>query len=180
MAVQNQTGRFPNKWDKTGTVVENMEYDKVLVKLDGSGRLTTRNRRFVKKIISPPDLPNVDMPVVRANSDIGGSKGEDLLPGNVVDTVDPIGREELHSSVDGRDDISEEVNPITSVDVPGQTVQPVVSSPAVQPTPRRSGRIRKPNVRYSAEEYDLSKVSGTKKVITNQGWKKARRRKLSP
>merc|ERR1719320_402506 len=58
VAVQNQKGRFPKKWDKTGVVVENMDHDKVLVKMDGSRRLTTRNRRFVKKIISPQDLPD--------------------------------------------------------------------------------------------------------------------------
>merc|ERR1711942_90788 len=58
VAVQNQKGRFPKKWDKTGVVVENMDHDKVLVRMDGSRRLTTRNRRFVKKIISPQDLPD--------------------------------------------------------------------------------------------------------------------------
>merc|ERR1711954_52367 len=58
VAVQNQKGRFPKKWDKTGVVVENMDHDKVLVRMDGSRRLTTRNRRFVKKIISPRDLPD--------------------------------------------------------------------------------------------------------------------------
>merc|ERR1711954_478947 len=57
VAVQNQKGRFPKKWDKTGVVVENMDHDKVLVGMDGSRRLTTRNRRFLKKIISPQDLP---------------------------------------------------------------------------------------------------------------------------
>ena len=61
VAVQNQTGRFPKKWDKTGTVIENQDFDKVLVKLDGSGRLTVRNRRFVKKIVSPPDLMDVPL-----------------------------------------------------------------------------------------------------------------------
>ena len=180
MAVQNQTGRFPNKWDKTGTVVENMDYDKVLVKLDGSGRLTTRNRKFVKKIISPPDLPIDVVPVVRTRSDINDSGREDLQPEDVVDIVNPIEREMLHSSMDGRDVIGEEVGPVSSVDVPDQTVQPVVSSPVVQPTESRPVRTRRPNVRYSAEEYDLSKISGTKKVITDQGWKKARRCKLSP
>ena len=45
VAVQNQTGRFPNKWDKTGVVMENMDHDKVLVRMDGSRRLTTRIRR---------------------------------------------------------------------------------------------------------------------------------------
>ena len=62
-------------------------------------------------------------------------------------------------------------------------MQPIESraSPVVEPTGSRPVRIRKPNVRYNAEEYDLSKVSGTKKVITDQGWKKAKRKsKLSP
>merc|ERR1719347_2330703 len=58
VAVQNQKGRFPKKWDKTGVVLENLDHDKVLVRMDGSRRLTTRNRRFVKKIISPRDLPD--------------------------------------------------------------------------------------------------------------------------
>merc|ERR1712081_42110 len=61
VAVQNQKGRFPKKWDKTGVVVENMDHDKVLIKMDGSMRLTTRNRRFLKKIISPQDLPDQSM-----------------------------------------------------------------------------------------------------------------------
>ena len=91
VAVQNQTGRFPKKWDKTGKVVENQDYDKVLVKLDGSGRLTTRNRRFVKKIISPPDLAQTDVrqaqPITSGcniddrTSDAGG----DVLAGHLVD-----------------------------------------------------------------------------------------------
>ena len=34
VAVQNQTGRFPKKWDKTGVVMENMDHDKVLVRMD--------------------------------------------------------------------------------------------------------------------------------------------------
>ena len=97
--------------------------------------------------------------------------------------------EGTHSSMDGRDVVSEDGSPVSSVDVPVQAVVPShsvpppvnESSPAVQPTVGRPVRTRKPNVRYNAEEYDLSKVSGTKKVITDQGWKKAkRRRKLSP
>ena len=56
VAVQNQTGRFPTKWDKTGTVVGNLNHDKVRIQLDGSRQITGRNRRFVKKIASPPDL----------------------------------------------------------------------------------------------------------------------------
>ena len=38
-------------------VVENMDHDKVLVRMDGSRRLTTRNRRFVKKIGANDKVP---------------------------------------------------------------------------------------------------------------------------
>ena len=47
VSVQNQTGRHPNKWDKTGIVLENQKHDKVLVRLDGSRRTTIRNRKYV-------------------------------------------------------------------------------------------------------------------------------------
>merc|ERR1719431_1699126 len=89
VAVQNQTGRFPKKWDKTGTVVENQKYDKVLVKLDGSGRLTTRNRRFVKKIVSPPDPAQTGIP--RAQSDVLVNDDADVIPdggGDIIPELD--------------------------------------------------------------------------------------------
>ena len=46
--VQNQTGPKPGKWDKSGQVVECKENDQYVVKVDGSGRLTLRNRRFLR------------------------------------------------------------------------------------------------------------------------------------
>ncbi|KAJ8365105.1 hypothetical protein SKAU_G00139360 [Synaphobranchus kaupii] len=56
--VQNQTGPYPNKWDRTGSVVEVRQHDQYVVKIDGSGRITLRNRRFLRKF-SPVrnDLP---------------------------------------------------------------------------------------------------------------------------
>ena len=50
--VQNQAGRYANKWDKSGTVVETHPHDQYTVKVDGSGRLTLRNRQFLRKIVS--------------------------------------------------------------------------------------------------------------------------------
>lgn len=47
--VQNQTGLHPNKWDRTGIVVEVRQHDQYMVKIDGSGRVTLRNRRFLRK-----------------------------------------------------------------------------------------------------------------------------------
>ena len=47
--IQNQTGRFPNKWDKTGRVIEVKQHDQYVVRVDGSGRSTLRNRKFLRK-----------------------------------------------------------------------------------------------------------------------------------
>ena len=67
--VQNQSGQHPTKWDKLGTVVEILNFDQYTVKMDGSGRVTKRNRRFLRPVpqepssTSLPFLPNnVDQP----------------------------------------------------------------------------------------------------------------------
>ena len=44
--IQNQTGPYPTKWDKTGVVVEVRQFDQYVIRIDGSGRMTTRNRKF--------------------------------------------------------------------------------------------------------------------------------------
>ena len=48
--VQNQIGNHPSKWDITGVIVERKDFDQYVVKVDGSGRLTMRNRKFLRKI----------------------------------------------------------------------------------------------------------------------------------
>ena len=47
--IQNQSGRFPTKWDKSGTVVETKGNDQYVVKVAGTGRITLRNRRFLRR-----------------------------------------------------------------------------------------------------------------------------------
>lgn len=46
--VQNQAGNSPKRWDRTGVIVECKPHDQYVVKIDGSGRLTNRNRRFLR------------------------------------------------------------------------------------------------------------------------------------
>ncbi len=50
--IQNQRGINPKRWSKSGKIVEKLDFNQYLVKVDGGGRLTRRNRRFLKKIIS--------------------------------------------------------------------------------------------------------------------------------
>ncbi|XP_063067137.1 TANK-binding kinase 1-binding protein 1-like [Engraulis encrasicolus] len=49
--MQNQTGLHPNKWDRTGRVVEVRQHDQYVVKTDGSGRVSLRNRRFLRRFL---------------------------------------------------------------------------------------------------------------------------------
>ena len=46
--LQNQQGPNPTKWDRSGVVVESAGHDKYRVKVDGSGRIPLRNRRFLR------------------------------------------------------------------------------------------------------------------------------------
>ena len=48
--IQNQRGNDPKRWNKSGKIVEKLDYDQYLVKVDGGGRITRRNRRYLKKI----------------------------------------------------------------------------------------------------------------------------------
>ena len=50
MAIQNQSGRKPTKWDKTGVVVKIRPHEQLVVKVDGNRRLTLRNRRFIREL----------------------------------------------------------------------------------------------------------------------------------
>ena len=46
--LQNQTGPHPNKWDRTGCVVEVRQHDQYVIRVNGSGRQTVRNRQFLR------------------------------------------------------------------------------------------------------------------------------------
>ena len=46
--LQNQKGPSANKWDRSGVVVEDAGHDQYRIKVDGSGRVTLRNRRFLR------------------------------------------------------------------------------------------------------------------------------------
>ena len=191
VAVQNQTGRFPKKWDKTGVVVENMDHDKVLVRMDGSRRLTTRNRRFVRKILSPPDLPdqdkqnvpsspvqspmqkNTSVPAVGAIEDEAPMTGVDAdRLGNIGGMQQGLGQYEAETLVEIRDDGLHDDDGVLyeAVVSDEQPLLPAQSGSELMPTVgQRPKREKRPNVKYSSEEYDLSKVSAAKTQLMLSG-----------
>ena len=76
--IQNQIGPHPTKWDKTGTVIDVRQFDQYVIRVDGSGRVTLRNRKFLRKctpVIAPrprhtinPDLFRPTPPRISLNS----------------------------------------------------------------------------------------------------------------
>ena len=58
--VQNQVGNQPRKWDKRGVIVEVLPFRQYKVMLDGSRRLTLRNRKFLRAFT--PVIPRISIP----------------------------------------------------------------------------------------------------------------------
>ena len=62
--IQNQVGPYPRRWVKTGRVVEVLDNRQYNVRVDGSNRVTRRNRRFLRKInpvMNTPDYPTSEV-----------------------------------------------------------------------------------------------------------------------
>merc|ERR1711942_449832 len=53
--IQSQHGNDPLRWDRSGVVVEAGEYDSYHVRLDGSGRLSKRNRTHLRPVQAHDD-----------------------------------------------------------------------------------------------------------------------------
>jgi hypothetical protein len=172
--VQNQTGRHPLKWDKSGMVIEASPFDQYKVKMDGSGRVSVRNRRFLKQItpftaVTPP-LPGHEqqtpepvppqpgagqahpstpeqMAVHDTNPSATATTEPDTLP-------DPVAVAQM-----AEPDMS------TTPENKPNTVPAPTLSPAAQPVDvetqdsqtRRSGRVRTTNTRLTG--YELFSVN---------------------
>ena len=62
--VQNQDSGSPKpkKWDRQGTIVASKDNDQYLVRIHGSGRLSLRNRRFLRKYQLRSPVVDTDLP----------------------------------------------------------------------------------------------------------------------
>ena len=78
--IQNQTGNHPLRWDRTGLVIEVNQFDKYAVKVDGSGRVTLRNRTILRKfdkiVVDIPGTTHTIQPLKTLNN------AENLSPVN--------------------------------------------------------------------------------------------------
>ena len=59
--VQDQTGKTPKQWNKSGKVLEELPHDSYLISIDGSFQTTRRNRKFLRKF-TPFNTANLPAP----------------------------------------------------------------------------------------------------------------------
>ena len=176
VAIQNQTGNNPTKWDKTGIVIENNPHSQVKIKVDGSRRITRRNRRFVKPLhhglkrqsmftssdiaVTNDDKPNTT-PVVNDEMFTTG----DVYPTETIndhsedlnaDEMISLGTDQFKDQVDTSDNSQNSCR--QSVDGGEPTPQKITrthndTSPAT--VMDRPHHAAKPNPKYSPDMYDL-------------------------
>ena len=79
VALQNQQGLHPLRWDRSGVIVMCMDYDQYIVKVHGSNRLTKLNRRFLRAYDPPTGqglvVPSPDQ-TVSLNKGAAGKMGD--------------------------------------------------------------------------------------------------------
>ena len=125
VAVQNQRGHHPNRWEKTGKIVEKLPFRQYRVRMDGSGRITLRNRRFLRPIQPICSDTTVRLPKSE------GSNSVDVPP------PAPTGAPDTALVVD----LPVQQNPnanVQNVDAPPQQIENNL------PVRRRSNRPRQP------------------------------------
>ena len=162
--IQNQWGtpKMARRWDRSGVVLEVENYDQYRVKVDGSGRVTIRNRRFLRRVT--PYQPQ--QPVHRAQ--VQTEPEEELRqPGSqqvpVDRAVDRVARKEQTAQVmdvvdTGTEMVQEDiVDTAEAGEAPGDTTGVVEEVYPMQEV-RRSGRVRKTNVKLDPNTWDLDCV----------------------
>ena len=157
--VQNQrgAGKLAKKLDRTGTVVEDKSDDKYAVKIDGSGRLTDRKRRYLRAF-KPDTQTSLPRPSPLTQSPaVPHGHGQEGHRGNLPDPVAGQSDEEGAHLRNNTPQTSQTVSPSAPPRPTPSAASSGPLSPTTTPTPRRSTCIRVPNVRYTTEEFDLTR-----------------------
>ena len=150
--IQNQhgAGKIAKKWDKTGLVLENLGYNKYRVKVDGSGRVTDRNRQFLRQFTPVTSTLPGPRP---ANSYVPEPVVQHYQPAQQVPEINPEPQlpAQLVPEINPEPQIPSTPKPVvppqpTSPDTPQSpsfvTPPTTPSAPTPEP-PRRSSRITK-------------------------------------
>jgi len=131
VSIQNQRGNHPNHWNATGRIVERLPHRQYNVLVDGSRRVTTRNRRFLRPASESTRRILDDDPVLPPSP----PKNEILTAEKLLSPVqeEPIAKDTTTKMLDG-ESISSRSEPLAT-------------------NPRRSTREHRPPKRYGCDDY---------------------------
>ena len=97
VCIQNQTGLHPTKWDKTGVIVEVLQFDQYRVQVDGTGRITLHNRKFLWNYIpvqahTPRRTINDDLPFLTTQQTLPHKEthSQKTVPQLEIDQATPL------------------------------------------------------------------------------------------
>ena len=153
--VQNQhgAGKMARRWDRSGTVIEDLGYNKYRIRIDGSGRVTDRNRQFLRKFssvtpsemgYSSPSLPPQSQPPavpVTATPDLPVFPEPSQSPPPSSPPPPETGTEPAPT-------LSDQSDPAPESSLPED----------LAPTLRRSGRNPAPNTLYPPSQFDCTRT----------------------
>ena len=147
VAVQNQHGNKPGRWDRTGIVIDKLPYRQYRIKMDGSNRPSIRNRRFLRKIDPICAEPSGPV-VVRTSTSRADSAKETIVDQPTSDQRSAISTQPTPSPL----------QPLPpSNPTPSQPSPPSTSSETVQPSSvRRSSRNTVPRRVFEAQHHGKS------------------------
>ena len=149
--VQNQAGNCPRRWDRSGIVMEVLEHDQYRMKVDGSNRLTLRNRKFLRpyhSAVSEADDEEVPREAGRASAEGAASP---FLRGPEEEEAAPSGPPQQVATGAGLEPpqrpTSPPVAPLPQPTLAPPSALPAALAPTVDDAPRRR-RNAPPPKRY--------------------------------
>ena len=156
--LQNQhgAGKAAKRWDRTGLVLDDLGHNKYRVKVDGSGRVTDRNRQFLRQFTpvtqtQPGPRPEYHQPV----ADPAQLDTPPQSPTPVVSDPEPIvSNPEPIPVITPQTPTPAIPEPVAQSPIPGTPsfVTPP-STPVASIPPRRSTRVSKPPDRFGYDRF---------------------------
>ena len=160
--VQNQVGNEPLRWDKTGIVVEVRQHDQYVVRIDGSGRVTVRNWKFLRKFSLYEPSKHCPMPakylaqgqgVVTTSPPMKAAREDVPTPSNIVEltpdtsTGDNVNQPKDETPVGNQDSPANSQHETETVVSPPSTPAAPVDRIKLHETEKESSVPASPNVR---------------------------------
>ena len=150
--IQNQTGINPTRWDRSGIIMEVLDFDKYIVKVSGSGRLTTRNRRYLRKFephLSYDTHTQRQQPILPTTSSKTPTSSHVTRP-TVVNVQEATPSPQPLLQDDQREDPPND-SPQSSSTSTQEVASPRIERDSRNVPLRRSGRDRRPTKVYEPE-----------------------------